>query len=296
MPDLIVPLGAVVAGVSCGVGVFVLGARGRGVDAATWLARRRSGEAAANTEPPDPLSTVLARLRAGAVRNARARDRLLSAIDRAGWKESPERVGVLAAALAGCTTALGVASASVMPVSNAVFLGGLGFLCGIGACVVVLRSAVTGRRRRLAAELVPLLELFTLELSGGGSALSALGSVTSKVQGELASDIRGLLIAAQVSGPLPFESRLMQYSEHLDIPALASLATILGASREYGTGVNHGVRALATDLRQAQRRELIAHSRRALNHVLIPAAVGVLLPFLAVVMFPAVTALQQNLH
>jgi hypothetical protein len=30
--------------------------------------------------------------------------------------------------------------------------------------------------------------------------------------------------------------------------------------------------------------------------VLLPAAVGVLLPFLAVVMYPAVTALQRNLH
>jgi hypothetical protein len=29
---------------------------------------------------------------------------------------------------------------------------------------------------------------------------------------------------------------------------------------------------------------------------LLPAAVGVLLPFLAVLMFPAVTALQQNLR
>jgi hypothetical protein len=57
-----------------------------------------------------------------------------------------------------------------------------------------------------------------------------------------------------------------------------------------------GVRALAMDLRHAQRRELIAHSRRALNHVLLPAGVGVLLPFLGVVMFPAVTALQRNLH
>jgi hypothetical protein len=80
------------------------------------------------------------------------------------------------------------------------------------------------------------------------------------------------------------------------MPAVASLATILAASREYGTGVVQGVRALATDLRRAQRRALIAHSRRALNHVLLPAAVGVLLPFLAILMFPAVTALQHNLR
>jgi hypothetical protein len=30
--------------------------------------------------------------------------------------------------------------------------------------------------------------------------------------------------------------------------------------------------------------------------VLIPAAVGVLMPFLAVVMYPAVSALQRNFH
>ena len=64
---------------------------------------------------------------------------------------------------------------------------------------------------------------------------------------------------------------------HQQIPAIA---TILTASREYGTGVTQGVRALAADLRRQQRRELIAHSRRALNHVLFPAAIGVLLPFL----------------
>jgi pilus assembly protein TadC len=155
---------------------------------------------------------------------------------------------------------------------------------------------VAQRRRRLEAELVPLLELFSLELGGGGSPVSALGSVTMQVQGELAADLRRLLIASQVAGSTSFESRLVGYKDLARIPAIGSLATILAASREYGTGVVQGVRALATDLRRAQRRELIAHSRRALNHVLLPAAVGVLLPFLAVLMFPAVTALERNLR
>jgi pilus assembly protein TadC len=138
--------------------------------------------------------------------------------------------------------------------------------------------------------------LFTLELGGGGSPVSALGSVTLQVQGELAADLRRLLIASQVTGSASFESRLVEYSERLEIPAIGSLATILAAGREYGTGAVQGVRALSTDLRRAQRRDLIAQSRRALNHVLLPAAIGVLLPFLAVLMFPAVTALQHNLR
>jgi len=191
---------------------------------------------------------------------------------------------------------LGVAAASLMSSGNAAVLGTSGFVVGIGCCTITLRSAIASRRRRLAAELVPLLELFTLELSGGGNAVSALGTVTSRVKGELAADLRRLLIGAQVAGSEPFEARLMLHADLLDIPPLSSLATILAASREYGTGVIHGVRALAVDLRHAQRRELIVQSRRALNHVLIPAAVGVLLPFLAIVLFPAVIALQRNLY
>jgi pilus assembly protein TadC len=288
MPEPIAALGAIAAGASFGVAVVAIAGRHHGIDAASWLARRRSASPASGTGQPGRWSKALD--------VAGARDRLVIVIDRAGWKESPERVTALALAFLGCMTVLGAASAAVIPVGSAAAFGVLGLVSGLGLCALAARSAVTRRRRRLAAELVPLLELFTLELSGGGSVLSALGSVTTKVQGELASDLRRLLIAAQVAGSVPFETRLMQYSEHLQIPALASLATILGASREYGTGVVQGVRALATDLRHAQRRELIAHSRRALNHVLIPAAVGVLLPFLAVVMFPAVTALQRNLH
>ncbi|HEV2033886.1 MAG TPA: hypothetical protein VGU71_06770 [Candidatus Dormibacteraeota bacterium] len=220
---------------------------------------------------------------------------LADSLERAGWHESPERVAAFTLAVSACLAVLGMSSASVMPVNGA-FLAVAGFISGVGVCALALTSAISGRRRRLSSELVPLLELFNLELSGGGSALSALGAVTTQVQGELAADLRFLLIASHVAGSLSFESRLLTYSEQLEIQALGSLSTILSASREYGTGVAHGVRALATDLRHAQRRELIAHSRRALNHVLIPAAVGVLLPFLAVLMFPAVTALQRNLR
>jgi Flp pilus assembly protein TadB len=227
--------------------------------------------------------------------NAGLRARLVDGIDRAGWKERPERLAAFAVALSASMTIICATASSILPISAPV-LGLAGFVGAIGFCLLALRIAIRSRRARLAAELVPLLELFTLELSGGGSAVAALGSVTTRIQGELAQDLRRLLIASQVVGSTPFDSRLVHYSEHLEIPALGSLATILAASREYGTGVANGVRALSTDLRHAQRRELIAHSRRALNHVLLPAAIGVLLPFLAVVMYPAVTALQRNLH
>jgi pilus assembly protein TadC len=284
MPELFATFGAIAAGASCGVAVYAMTPHRVGIDAAIWLARRR-GPAG---QRPGPWSRAL--------EIAGTRDRVLNIVEQAGWNETPERLTAFAIALSGSIAVMGAAGSAAMHVGNAVAAGIAGFAIGLAVCSLSLGSAVGARRRRLAAELVPLLELFALELSGGGSPLAALGSITTQVRGELASDLRRMMIAAQVAGSVPFESRLMQYSDCLNVPALASLATILSASREYGTGVGHGVRALATDLRHAQRRELIAHSRRALNHVLIPAAIGVLLPFLAVVMFPAVTALQSNLH
>jgi len=276
MPDVTLAAAAVGAGTMIGGAVLVAGGGGTRMDAAARVVVRNA----------------IARL----LLAHRARTRLASDLDRAGWRETPERVCAFAIALAGCLAVLGAGTVSALTVGGAAVMCGTGILAGIGLPWFALRSAIGARRRRLEGELVPLLELFTLELGGGGSAVSALGSVTIQVQGELAVDLRRLLIASQVAGSASFESRLIDYSERLEIPAIGSLATILAASREYGTGTVQGVRALAIDLRRSQRRELIAHSRRALNHVLLPAAVGVLLPFLAVLMFPAVTALQRNLR
>lgn len=209
-------------------------------------------------------------------------------IERAGWDESPERVAALGVALGACFSgACALVSAWLAP---------LGAAAGVAVVALWLRAAGDRRRTRLGGELVPLLELFTLELSGGGSALAALGSVSLQVEGELAGELRRMLISSQVTGSQSFEARLIEYSELIGLPALATLATILGADREFGTGASQGARALATDLRRTQRRDLITHSRRALNHVLLPAAVGVLLPFLGVLMFPAVSVLQRSLR
>jgi Flp pilus assembly protein TadB len=269
MPDPRFALAAISAGAFCGGAVLVIGYEHLALDLTSSLARRRAN-----------LSALL--------HLAGVRGRLALSIERAGWNESPERVAVLAIVLAMC---LGLVGATV-----SVALAVLGFIGGCSVFVVTLNAAIVQRRRRMSGELVPLLELFTLELSGGGSALAALGSVCVQVESELAIDLRRMLIATQVAGSASFESRLLEYSNQREVHALGSLATILAASRDYGTAASQGVRALATDLRRAQRRELIAQSRRALNNVLLPAAVAVLLPFLGVLMFPAVSVLQRSLR
>ena len=285
MPENLFVAVCLAAGTLVGISVFCVGFGGSRLDAARWLDRRRRAENAQLATAP---------LWAKAPGGARSRQWLVDALDRAGWDERPERVALVALAAPLSLGILGASTVTVLHSPTAAVLSVVGACAGFGSIAMALTSAIRLRRRRLAGELVPILELFSIELSAGGSPMAALGSVAMQVEGELARDVRRLLMASQVAGSQSFESRLFVYAEKLDIPPLASLSTILAASREYGIGVVQGVRALATDMRRAQRRELIAHSRRALNHVLFPAAVGVLMPFLAVLLFPAVTTLTRS--
>ena len=269
MPDVLVPAAALAAGGLCAGAVLLVEHATPSSDIRKSVGRN--------------IMRIGVALHVGAARRRLARD-----VERAGWRESPERVLVMALAASLCLGVLGAAASPAVAM--------FGAAAGVIAFGVVLKGAVEKRRRRYLEELVPLLELFTLELSGGGSAIAALGSVCVQVESELAGDVRAMLIASQLAGSTSFEARLVDYAEKHEIAPLSSLATIVAASRDYGTAASQGVRALATDLRRAQRRELIAQSRRALNNVLLPAAIAVLLPFLGVLMFPAVSVLQKSLR
>lgn len=267
MPDSYFTTGAVFAGLMSGLAVVMLGRP---------------------SMPSIPLQRV--------PRFAAGHAWLGENLRRAGWDETPERFAALTCARAAALAGLALSLAFVVGLGAGAAMAAAGAIAAVGWSTLAIRTAIAARRDKLAREFAPLLELFLLELGGGGSALSALGSVTLQLDCELAYELRRLLIASQVAGSASFESRLTDLARDLRLPGLASLATVIVASREYGTGVGSGVRALAADLRHAQRRELIAHSRRALNHVLFPSAVGVLLPFLCILLYPAVTALHRSLQ
>src|SRR5260370_8560941 len=227
MPEMTLVAGSMAAGALCAGSVFVACGRGSSLTARSWLPRRRWGELRAT---------------------------LSIALERAGWRESPVRVTGFGVALSASLGLLGATPGAALSPGGAAVICALGIAAGPVLPWLVLRSAAARRRRRLEGELVPLLELFTLELGGGGSAVSALGSVTMQVQCELAADLRRLLIASQVAGSASFESRLVEYSEQIQLPATRRLPTIPPPTREYGPGVVQGGRAPATDLRRAQRR------------------------------------------
>src|SRR6266581_1169983 len=98
------------------------------------------------------------------------RDHLAMQLERAGWRDSPERVAVLTTAVASGLAALGLSTGLAVDPGTALALAFIGAVAGFGVVAIRVRSAVSARRRRFSRELAPLLELFLLELSGGGSA------------------------------------------------------------------------------------------------------------------------------
>ena len=204
---------------------------------------------------------------------------------------SPEfELGVWAAL--GALTAAAIAALTGQ--LGAAFLAAVaGALCGPAGVILRLRWLAAARRARMGLELAPTLELLALELASGAAPLTALAAVAGRSRGELSGELRRLLIAAQIPGGGTFEARLTELADRQRLPALASLAAALGASREYGASCQDAVRVLAQGVRRAQREELIARGRRALNRVLIPAAVGVLLPFLGLLLFPALAGISR---
>lgn len=271
---------ALAAGAAAALAVLALGRPGSVPKAALILDRRdRVSERTPRRRPPVSLPWLALRL------------------DRSGWPDGPERFLLLAAAMGAALSlvglAAGVAAGSAGTGAAFALLGAAG---GPLLAFQILRAAVRGRRERLLAELAPTLDLVGIELSAGSSPLGALTSVAQRTDGELARLLRSLLAASALGADRSADSRLQEIGERLDLPPLVGLAAVLATSRDYGSAAGAGIRAIALDLRRERRRELIATSRRALSRVLLPAAVGVLLPFMAVLLYPAVSALASSLR
>jgi len=213
--------------------------------------------------------------------------------ERAGLKQSPERLLLAAGAVTIALAAAGAAAGSLGDAGSAAVLGLAGLAGGPAFACWSLLAAIGARRRRLRAQLTPLLELLSLELSSGASPGTALDSVTGRLRGELAVELRTILGASRIGG-VPLETGLAGFGERNELPALSTLGGLVAAGREYGAGLSVGVRQLASELRREERRALIASSRRALNRVLVPSALGVLAPFMAILLYPALTTLARS--
>jgi Flp pilus assembly protein TadB len=286
-----VPLAlAATAGASGAVLALAVLAPARAPGAREWLARRDGAT-------PGASLTQLARSARGSGAYRSLRSRLALRLEQAGRRQAPEAAGALGALAAlGCGVAAAVAVTLLGDPLNGLAAGVAVAAAVVGLLAHRLARAAQVRRELLLGQLGPILELVSLELSGGAPPMLALEAVLGRARSELAAAMRAQLIGSRVAGSASFDGRLTMLGERLELPALHSMAMILGLSRDYGSGVGQGIRALAADLRRARRRRVIEVSRGALNRILVPAAVGVLLPFMAILLFPAVAVLMRSLR
>jgi Flp pilus assembly protein TadB len=280
---------AVSAGGCSSLAALALLAPARPRSARAWLARRSRP---ASDQKAGPRLPAFPAYRA----YAGFRRRIAIRLEQAGRRETPElALGIALLASLASATAVAIAELLAGATLQAPLVGAAAGAATLGLLSHRLTATAAERRRQLLGQLGPILELVSLELSAGSPPMLALESVIGRSRSELAAAMRAQLIGSRVAGSASFDGRLALLADRLELPELHSMAMILRLSRDYGSGVGQGIRALAADLRRARRRRVIEVSRGALNRVLIPAAVGVLLPFMAILLFPAVAVLMRSL-
>ncbi|MHB8394080.1 MAG: type II secretion system F family protein [Candidatus Dormibacteria bacterium] len=160
------------------------------------------------------------------------------------------------------------------------------------------RLVRAGARRRtaIAVQLPILVDLMALEQSGGGvGSRRAMELVVSRVGGEAAAVLRTCLAGSATTGTEPLDLQLEIASRDLQIASLASLAAVVRLQRQEGIATAAPLGRLARGLRDRQRDDLTARGRRALITMLLPIATCILLPFVLIILYPALQRLSGAL-
>ena len=151
-----------------------------------------------------------------------------------------------------------------------------------------------GRRRRAILDQLPILvDLMALEQGGGGvGPRAAIELVVSRLDGEAGTPSKELPSLLCHSGTPQLDRQLEGAGTHLDISALSALAAAVRIQREEGVSTSSPLGQLARGLRDRQRDELLTRGRRALVTMLLPVALCILLPFVIIILYPALERLS----
>lgn len=117
----------------------------------------------------------------------------------------------------------------------------------------------------------------------------------SRVGGEAAAVLRRCLASSAATGTEPLDRRLEAASSDLQIPSLAALGAVVRLQRQEGISSAAPLGRLARSLRDRQRDDLTARGRRALITMLLPIATCILLPFVLIILYPALERLSGAL-
>jgi len=262
-----------------------------------WLVRRSSRRASAQRLGPRGgwvgLGLIGGQLGRSVYRRLPpvARTALSGVLERAGLATAPETLVSLTLLLTvlPALVLLALAVQGLMPVGLAL-LAVAAVPLGVATRVVQL----AGRRRRAIVDQLPILvDLMALEQGGGGvGARTAIELVVNRLSGEASLLLRSCLTASAMAGTPQLDRQLEGAADHLGIPALSALAAVVRVQREEGVSSSSPLGQLASGLRDRQKDEMLSRGRKALVTMLIPVALCILLPFVIIILYPALARLS----
>lgn len=251
------------------------------------------GARALRQQRPEPVPNaerILSRL--GALFPAQLRSALDRALRSAGLTVNADRylgatvVGfaLISAALA-VVSALGLVPAALSAITLLLLPAALGWR---------LFHGVVARRQAVAAQLPMLVDLMSLEQSGGGvGARRAMELVVARASGPAADILRECLSRSAIPGSPPLDVQIEAAAQATGLPTIGALGVVVRLQRLEGISTGTPLGNLARSLRDRQRDELTAAGRRALVTMLLPVAACILLPFILIVLYPALDRLSQ---
>jgi len=302
---------AIVIGVPCGVGVFLVittlssaleSTRGRRI--APYLsdvstdAHHVAVSAGAAVAQRRPFRAAFEKLSVSLSRRNIAHDSVHTVLRRAGRRETPSEwtgrrlLWTLTGVIAGLVSGVGYSAsvASVTPAIGFVLLGGM---AGWWLPLWWLRRQCKTRARDLESEMMSGLELLGLCLAAGEDLVSALARISRAGSGPFTQVIRESL--SRVDLGVSVSVALHERAALAGVPSLSRAIEHITATLERGTPLVDAVSAQVADIREEAKQRLLESAGRNEVLMLIPLVFLILPVTIAFAIFPGLIAIQSGL-
>lgn len=153
-----------------------------------------------------------------------------------------------------------------------------------------LTRAVARRRAAMTAEFPTFVDMVCLAVTAGESLRGALDLVVASGSGPLAREVRAVLRDARTG--IGLVDALEARTRRLGLAPLERFVAAIAASQERGIPLAESLRAMAFEVREAEKRAVIEAAGRKQVSMLVP-VVGLILPVaIAFAFFPGLVAVR----
>jgi tight adherence protein C len=213
-----------------------------------------------------------------------------SPITASGFRAEQARWGIVAftggVALSVGLAASGRAISPVVGLLVAVAFGAIGIVGRDRS----LTRAVGTRREQARSEFPTVVDMVCLAVTAGESLRGALELVASSGTGPLAGELRAALRVSR--GGVPLADALAARARILGLAPFDRFVAAVVAAQERGMPLGEALRAMASDVRESEKRDVIEAAGRKQVSMLVP-VVGLILPVAILFAFyPGVVAIR----